>query len=183
MASQEREQARADSDVSWNPWRDVMFNVRPEVRDHYYSSGTCNPEIYQVDGAAEHSSEVEPDLTSPPVTASDSGALNKSLSLGQVVSCGTQISTLGRVSADGIGRGACTEVPPWSGRQPPTPHDDRLSVCLFRFSNLNRVLVTQRIFNVALQGASTRCSRCIDDWAHCIDYHRRLFIVEIRNLV
>ena len=31
MASQEREQARADSDVSWNPWGDVMFNVRPEV--------------------------------------------------------------------------------------------------------------------------------------------------------
>ena len=121
MASQEREQARSDSDVSWNPWGDVMFNVRPEVRNHYYGSGTCNPEIYQVDGAAEHSSEVEPDLTSPPVTASDSGALNKSLSLGQVVSCGTQISTLGRVSTDGIGRRACTEVPPWSGRQPPTP--------------------------------------------------------------
>jgi len=121
MAGQEREQARADSDVSWNPWGDVMFNVRPEVREHYYGSGTCNPEIYQVDGAAEHSSEVEPDLTSPPVTASDSGALNKSLSFSQVVSCGTQISTLGRVSADGIGRRACTEVPPWSGRQPPTP--------------------------------------------------------------
>ena len=106
--SQEREQVRADSDVSWNPWGDVMFNVRPEVRDHYYGSGTCNPEIYQVDGAAEHSSEVEPDLTTPPATASDSGALNKSLSLGQVVSCGTQISTLGRVSTDDIERRACT---------------------------------------------------------------------------
>ena len=25
--------------------------------------------------------------------------------------------------------------------------------------------------------------RCIDDWVHCIDYHRRLFIVESRNSV
>jgi len=134
MASQEREQARADSDVSWNPWGDVTFNVRPEVRNHYYGSGTCNLEIYQVDGAAEHSSEVEPDLTTPPATASDSGALNKSLSLSLVVSCGTQISTLGRVSTDGIGLKACTEVPPWSGRQPPTP---QLARCILHRKQLD----------------------------------------------
>jgi len=58
------------------------------------------------------------------------------------------------------------------------------NLLLIAYDHINTICaIIQRLFRQNSLITRFDGRMCIDDWMHCIDYHRRLFIVEIRNSV